>query len=130
MPVLKKTALIEDLSDGQFFQRYAFTREDKGEGTVELRPAEADKWRSLRDQLRNRNAHPSLLSKSTVEAAAASAPETRFTYAAATGWRPGLKTFVLADRVIGANTKNICGLHRTQVPTRAKQTGHRGHRLR
>ncbi len=49
MPVLKKTALIEDLSDGQFFQRYAFTREDKGEGILELRPAEADKLRSLRD---------------------------------------------------------------------------------
>jgi uncharacterized protein (DUF927 family) len=110
LPVLKKTALIEDLSDGQFFQRYAFTREDKGEGILELRPAEADKWRSLRDQLRNRNAHPSLLSKSTVEAAAASAPETRLAYAAATGWRPGRKTFVLTDRVIGANTKNICGL--------------------
>jgi hypothetical protein len=110
LPILKKTALIEDLSDGQFFQHYAFTREDRGEGFLELRPADADNWRSFRDRLRNRNAHPSLLTKSTVEAAAASAPETRFAYAAAAGWRPGRKTFVLPDLVIGANTKSICGL--------------------
>jgi uncharacterized protein (DUF927 family) len=110
LPFLKKTALIEDLCDGQFFQRYAFTREDKGEGFLEFRPAEADNWKGFVDQLRNRNAHPSLLNKSTVQAAAASAPEKRFAYAAATGWRPGHKTFVLPDRVVGANTKNICGL--------------------
>lgn len=110
MPVLKKTALIEDLSDNQFVQRYSFTREDGAEGSIELRPAEADKWTTFRDQLRNRNAHPSLLIKSTIEAAAASEPEKRSAYAATTGWRPGYKTFVLADRAIGANTKNICGL--------------------
>jgi len=110
LPILKKTALIEDLSDGQFFQRYAFTREDKGEGSIELRPAEADNWKFFRDRLRNRNAHPSLLTKPRVEAAAAAAPNTRFAYAAAAGWRPGRNTFVLPDRAIGANTKNICGL--------------------
>ena len=75
MPFLKKTALIEDLSDNQFLQRYTFTREDGAEGSIELRPAEADKWTTFRDQLRNRNAHLSLLNKPIIEAAAASDPE-------------------------------------------------------
>lgn len=110
MPLLKKAALIEDLSDNQFLQRYTFTREDGAEGSIELRPAEADKWTTFRDQLRNRNAHLSLLNKPTIEGATASDPERRFAYATATGWRPGNRTFVLADRAIGANTKNICGL--------------------
>lgn len=110
MPLLKKTALIEDLSDNQFLERYSFTREDGPESSIELRPAEAAKWTILRDQLRNRNAHVSLLNKATIEAAAASDAEARLAYAAATGWRPGYRTFVLADRVIGANTKNISGL--------------------
>ncbi|WP_244607457.1 DUF927 domain-containing protein [Bradyrhizobium symbiodeficiens] len=39
-----------------------------------------------------------------------SEPTRRSAYAAATGWRPGHRTFVLAHRAIGANTKNICGL--------------------
>jgi len=95
MPLLKKTALIEDLSDNRFLERYSFTREDGPESSIELRPAEAAKWTTLRDQLRNRNAHVSLLNKATIEAAAASDAETRLAYAAATGWRPGCRTFVL-----------------------------------
>src|ERR1700756_397950 len=76
----------------------------------------------LRDQLRNRNAHVSLLNKATIEAAAASDAETRLAYAASTGWRPGYKTFVLADRVVGANTKNICGLPRNSHQLRPRGT--------
>jgi hypothetical protein len=110
MPFLKKTALIEDLSDAQFFQQYAFTREDNGEGIIELRPSEADKWKTFKDHLRNRNAHPSLLNNATIEAAAALDPQKRLAYAPARGWRPGGKTFVKPEGTVGANSKNICGI--------------------
>jgi hypothetical protein len=110
MPFLKKVALIENLADNEFLQRYVFTREDGAEGAFELRPAEADKWENFRDRLKNKNAHTSLSNRSTIESAAASEPQTRLAYAATTGWRPGRKTFVLPEQVIGANTKKICGL--------------------
>lgn len=110
MAVIQKAALIENLTDGEFLQRYSFTRQDGTEGLLELKPAEADRWETFRDRLKNKDAHSSLLTKSTIENAAASQPLKRLAYAAATGWRPGRKTFVLPQRVIGTNTKNICGL--------------------
>jgi hypothetical protein len=112
VPFLNKVALIEDLSDNQFVQRYAFSRNAGAEGSIELKPADADKWATFRDQLKNKDAHSSLLNQRTIESAAASQPTTRLAYAAATGWRSGNKTFVLPERVIGANSKNICGLSR------------------
>jgi hypothetical protein len=110
MPFLKKVALIEDLADNEFVHRYVFTREYGAEGALELRPAEAGKWEYFRDRLKNRNAHPSLLNRTIIGSAAASEPQERLAYAPATGWRTGHKTFVLPRRVVGANTKKICGL--------------------
>jgi Domain of unknown function (DUF927) len=110
MPFLKKDALIEDLADHEFLQRYTFTREDGSEGSVELRPADADRWETFRDRLRNKNGHLSILTKQAIESAAASQPQMRLSYAEATGWRPGNKTFVLPARVIGANSKKIRGV--------------------
>jgi hypothetical protein len=110
MPFIKKIALIENLADNEFIQRYVFTRETGVDGSLELKPAEADKWEGFRDRLKNKNAHPSLLLKSIIESAATSNPLDRLAYAAATGWRPGFKTFVLPERVIGTNKKKICGL--------------------
>jgi hypothetical protein len=102
VPFLKKVALIEDLADNEFLQQYAFTREDGAEGAAELKPAEADKWETFRDRLRNKNAHPSILNRSVIESAAASQPQKRLAYAAATGWLRGSSGFVLASRSIGS----------------------------
>jgi hypothetical protein len=110
MASLTKVALIEDLSDNQFFQQYAFTREDGATGRIELRPSDANRWTTFRDQLRNRNAHASVLNKATIEGAIGSTPKRRLAYAPATGWRRGNKTFVLPDRAVGTNSKSICGL--------------------
>lgn len=123
MPYLKKAVLAENLSDGTFIQRYRFTREDGSEGIIETKPAEADKWAAFRDLLRNKNAHSSLLSKATIERAAASKPEKEVAYADSSGWRPGRKTFVLPDRVIGTNTKKICGLLPVTNRSRPKPKG-------
>jgi Domain of unknown function (DUF927) len=126
MPYLKKIALIENLADNHFVQRYAFSREDGGTGQLEISPAEADKWEAFRDRLKNLNAHPSLLQKSTIQSAAASQPQTRQAYAAASGWHPGYKTFVLPDRVVGRNTKKLCGLPDAKIIVPRAQLRPRG----
>jgi hypothetical protein len=110
VPELKKIALIEDLSNNEFVEQYAFTREDGRTGSIELKPADAERWSVFRDQLKNKNAHSSLLTKSKIEAAPKLKPKRRLAYAEMTGWRPGRKGFVLPGQVIGLNPKGICGL--------------------
>jgi Domain of unknown function (DUF927) len=116
MPFLKKVALIEDLTDKEFIQRYAFSREDGVEGIIELKPSEADRWEDFRGRLKNKNAHPSILNRSVIESAAAGEPQTRSSYAAAAGWLPRWNGFVLPSRSIGGAASHIRGLSQTVVP--------------
>jgi Domain of unknown function (DUF927) len=116
MPFLKKVALIENLTDNEFIQQYAFTREDGVEGIIGLKPAEADRWEDFRGRLKNKNAHPSILNKSVIESAAAGQPQTRSSYAAAAGWLPRWNGFVLPSRSIGRAASHIRGLSHTVLP--------------